>query len=90
MTLKRFKQVTAVITETFTRGSRVQRKANLRHLGTVYSVSHSKEGSFANVKWDNGWKEFKLPFHELNTHSAELDSHQPEILKKMKSKYDGK
>jgi hypothetical protein len=50
----------------FHKGSRVMRRANPRHTGSLTTVLHRNDGAFATVRWDNGWLELLIPLDELD------------------------
>ena len=60
------------------RGTRVQMKfGNPRHVGTIESVIHRRHGSFAAIRWDNGWHSTfgfgELELAEPEAHATECD-----------------
>lgn len=74
--MKTFKQVTEAYSTRIKRGFQVSRKANPRHIGLVQQTIHNNQGSFAHVKWNNGWKERMIPFHELDHHIDDTNQYE--------------
>ena len=50
----------------FKRGSRCSPLGDNRRQGTVYQINHKGNITFANVKWDDGIKQFRIPTTELS------------------------